>query len=1223
MAPTTIGEDGVEAMLRVVEAIPPGRVITYGDLGELSGFGGPRTAGSVMARHGSAVPWHRVVSARGTLPESLLVRAQERWRAEATPLLGQGDRVDLRLARWEPTPDELSALAASDVRGIHDDEPMQHTPQTDRIPPPAARRDALPHLTLVAGPVAQARPLDPDPAQAEVIARVRQAGHGPLLVLAGPGTGKTATLVEAVAQRLEAGTRPERVLILTFSRKAAAELRERIAARVGADAIGATAWTFHSYCYALVGEQGDPASADGAPRPVRLLSGPEQDVMVRDLLLGHAEEGFIAWPADLRPALTTRGFADEVRAFFARVRALGREPEDLRPGRTAWQAACAAMAEYLDVLDARGLLDYSELVHRAVSFVESAQGARWLEDRYDLVVVDEYQDTDPTQERLLQSLAGKGRDLLVVGDPDQSIYAFRGADLRGIIDFPDRFATVAGGAAPVLALSVCRRSGPVLVEAARALAQHLPMTGAAFARVGEQHRARSSEGVADPGSVEVLTFGTPGAQSDAIVDLVRRAHLDDGIRWSQIAILVRSSASLPALRRALGASGVPVEVAADELPLATDAALAPWLTALRLVANPDAVNPDDTRALLLSPIGGADPAMLRRLGRALRDEARAGGEAAPSEIESSADLIHSAVLNPERLVAHDLRDAAAVRRVGRLLAHARERVAADATAHEVLWTLWQQQPWRDDGLRTWGERLERAALLGGPEGRRADRDLDALVALFELAGRAEDHEGRGGVGPFLDLISAQQIPADTLAERGIRGEGVRLLTAHRSKGLEWDVVIVPDVQEGSWPDLRRRGSVLEADRLGLDSVLDPLPGAELLAQERRLFYVAATRARHRLIVTAVASTSDDGVQPSRFLAEFGADVDVVACSDRVRRPLSLVPLIADLRRAAEDPDSAPALRAAAIAHLADLAALEHDGRALVSGAHPDAWWGLAERTVATEPLYPVDQPLKLSGSSLEGLNRCPLQWFLAHEVRAEAAKGSAVGFGSVVHALADDIARRDHAPSSDELSARLDAVWSALSFEARWQSERERGEAQAALRRFLDWHHADRGRELVGTEVPFAITVSVGGRPVAIRGSMDRVELDRDGRVVVVDLKTMKKAPSGPAIAEHVQLGLYQYAIREGALAGDLQVGPHAVPGGAELVQLRIDKAGLPQVQPQEPLVEPGPDAGLPWIDLVLTEAVDRLDRGDFAPDPVAGNCSFCAFGTSCPTQDAGREVVE
>ena len=122
---------------------------------------------------------------------------------------------------------------------------------------------------------------------------------------------------------------------------------------------------------------------------------------------------------------------------------------------------------------------------------------------------------------------------------------------------------------------------------------------------------------------------------------------------------------------------------------------------------------------------------------------------------------------------------------------------------------------------------------------------------------------------FLEEVEAQQIPADTLAERGVRGDSVRLLTAHRSKGLEWRVVVVAGVQEGSWPDVRRRGSLLQADRLGRYGLAEPLSPTAMLAEERRLFYVAVTRARERLIVTAVASPEADGEQPSRLLDDLG------------------------------------------------------------------------------------------------------------------------------------------------------------------------------------------------------------------------------------------------------------------------------------------------------------------------------------------------------------------
>ncbi|WP_461030771.1 UvrD-helicase domain-containing protein, partial [Streptomyces sparsus] len=172
---------------------------------------------------------------------------------------------------------------------------------------------------LVRTPPGKASPPSLDAAQRAVVDHDR----GPLLVLAGPGTGKTTTLVEAVAERVRRGTDPERVLVLTFSRKAAVELRDRMAARMAGTAPQAT--TFHSYCYALVRSHQD---AELFAEPLRLLSGPEQDLYIRELLAGQLEleragRGRVGWPDDLRACLTTRGFADEVRAVLARSRELG------------------------------------------------------------------------------------------------------------------------------------------------------------------------------------------------------------------------------------------------------------------------------------------------------------------------------------------------------------------------------------------------------------------------------------------------------------------------------------------------------------------------------------------------------------------------------------------------------------------------------------------------------------------------------------------------------------------------------------------------------------------------------------------------------------------------------------------------------------------------------------------------------------------------------------
>lgn len=1098
---------------------------------------------------------------------------------------------------------------------------------------------------------------------------------GPLLVLAGPGTGKTTTLVESVAARVNRGADPARILVLTFSRKAAVELRDRMAARLGA-ARGPQATTFHSYCYALVRAHQD---ADLFADPLRLLSGPEQDVTVRELLAGQLDlekEGLahVRWPDELRSCLTTRGFADEVRAVLARSRELGLGPDALaafarRTGRPDWTAAAQFLAEYLDILDAQGVLDYAELVHRAVLLAERPEVAERLAGSYDAVYVDEYQDTDPAQVRLLHALAGNrgrapghdresgadargGRTLIAFGDPDQSIYTFRGADVNGILDFPDTFRRADGGPAPVGVLTTSRRSGAGLLAATRLLTRRMPLTRLPADTV-RVHRDPAA--VRDGGLVETYTYPTASTELENIADLLRRAHLEDGVPWQEMAVLVRAGGrSLPAVRRALTSAGVPLEVDGDDLPLRHEPAVAPLLTALRTVATAalhhrpaDADAEADVEAeaeaeaedqpenaaeegpaggseespapwldtetaltLLTSPLGSMDAADLRRLGRALRDEERAAGIRVPAPSDA---LLARALAEPERLVTHDPAYAHGAQRLGALLRKARELLEGGGTAEEALWTLWNGTPWPG--------RLERAALRGGAGGRNADRDLDAVCALFETAARAEERTGGRGALNFLEEVDAQDIAADTLTRRTARPDAVRLMTAHRSKGLEWRLVVVAGVQEGVWPDLRRRGSLLEADRIGRDGLAEPLTPGALLAEERRLFYVAATRARDRLVVTAVKAPADDGDQPSRFLTELGVEPRDV--TGRPRRPLAVAALVAELRATTVDPAASEALREAAAHRLARLAALTDDeGQPLVPAAHPYRWWGLEEPTRSAVPLRDRDQPVTLSGSALDQLaNTCALQWFLGREVKADAPATAAQGFGNVVHVLADEVASSRTPADLDVLMERLDSVWNGLAFDAPWKSEQEKDHARAALERFLHWHVLDRGgRTPAASEHDFDVTLEAGEYAVRIRGSMDRVEKDAEGRAYVVDFKTGKGAPTKDEVAAHPQLAVYQLAVREGAV-DEVFDGKRPEPGGAELVQLRQPapkKEGgdaFPKVQAQEPL------AG-EWVSGLLATAAGKVLDERFTPT-TGTHCSHCTFRASCSAQPEGRQVVE
>ncbi|WP_405973934.1 ATP-dependent helicase [Streptomyces sp. NBC_00988] len=1143
---------------------------------------------------------------------------------------------------------------------------MSSSSSTRRLSHPQVRQGSRGAYRLVRTPPTRPAPPRLDAPQHSVV----DHEAGPLLVLAGPGTGKTTTLVESVAARIARGGDPARILVLTFSRKAAVELRDRMALRIGA-ARAPRATTFHSFCYALVRAHQD---SDLFVEPLRLLSGPEQDVAVRELLAGQPDLerlglAHVRWPDELRACLTTRGFADEVRAVLARSRELGLGPGSLdafarRIGRPDWRAAAAFLAEYLDVLDLQGVLDYAELVHRAVLLAQRPEVAERLAAQYDAVFVDEYQDTDPAQVRLLHALAGGGRNLVAFGDPDQSIYTFRGADVNGILDFPSAFPRADGSPAPVEVLRTSRRSGAALLTATRLLTQRMPLTRLPAQKV-RAHRELSP--VRDGGRVEVYTYPTPGTELDNIADILRRAHLEDGVPWKDMAVLVRAgSRTIPTIRRALTAAGVPLDIDGDDLPLRHEPAVAPLLTALRAVAAAEAsVRPeDDTEAvravgeaddvedaddertaaeaedeheqatpeadpeepvapswldtetaltLLVSPLAAMDAADLRRLGRALREEERAGGNPVPPP---SDELLTRALAEPERLVAHDPTYARGAQRLGALLRKARERLAGGGTAEEALWDLWQGTPWPG--------RLERATLRGGAAGRNADRDLDAVCALFATAARAEERTGGRGALNFLEEIDAEDIAADTLTRRAVRPDAVRLMTAHRSKGLEWNLVVVAGVQEGLWPDLRRRGSLLEADRIGRDGLAEPLTPGALLAEERRLFYVAATRARERLVVTAVKAPADDGDQPSRFLTELGVEPKDV--TGRPRRPLSVAALVAELRATTVDPRVSETLREAAARRLARLAALtDEEGRALVPSAHPYRWWGMYDPTESKVPLRDRDQPVVLSGSALDQLaNTCALQWFLGREVKADAPATAAQGFGNVVHVLADEVASGRTPADLDALMERLDTVWNALAFDAPWKSAQEKDNARVALERFLKWHVDSNGvrtgRTPVASEHDFDVTLEAGDYEVRIRGSMDRVEADGEGRAYVVDFKTGKQTPTAREVERHPQLAVYQLAVQEGAVDEAFD-GVRPEPGGAELVQLRQGAAQrdggetLPKVQAQEPLEGE-------WAGELLATAAGKVLDERFTP--TAGqHCAHCAFRASCSARPEGRHVVE
>ncbi|MDV7352601.1 ATP-dependent DNA helicase [Rhodococcus oxybenzonivorans] len=1052
-------------------------------------------------------------------------------------------------------------------------------------------------------------------------------GWNPWQVLGGPGTGKTSLLVDVAVDRITGGEDPEHVLVLTQSRRAAGRLREEItAALLGqGEQHGARATreplvrTVHSYAFAVLRLQ---AAAHGNPPP-RLITGAEHDAVLREMLHGDIADGAHLWPERLRPALGLGGFAVEVRDLMLRASERGLGPEDLvalgrRHSRPEWVAAGKFAARYEHGMLLRGAvgveapeatapaLDAAELIGAALTaFATDPDLLRTERARVRHLLVDDAQHLDPQAAELVRLVGTGTRTTVVAGDPDQSIYGFRGADPAFLIGLADK------GDERQIVLPLNFRSASEVAATSARITSRLP------GRLPHRTWVPSNDG----GRTSVHVLSTPAKEAAVIADTLRRAHLLDGIPWSDMAVIVRSvPRALAPLRRALLGAGVPVTTPASELPLARRHGVSGLMLVLRALSGEEFTG-EDALALLAGPIGGAEPVALRRLRRGLRRaELASGGDRDSAELLR---LILTGETGSTRKVVAKLTDveAASLNRVLSVLRKARAQLDRGRGVEEVLWAAWQAT-----GLeRRWAS----ASARGGPIGAQADRDLDAVVALFDAAAGYVDRLPRAQLAGFVDYLTGQAIPSSSRTASVVPSDAVTVLSAHSAAGREWDVVAVAGVQEGLWPSLRTRGSLLGTEALidlvsgvsdGTAEAADRLSRtAPLLAEERRLFLVACSRARRSLLVTAVDSAgSDTDLVHSRFVDELlvgadGADVAdaVVPVTDPSTRVLALPALVAELRGVVCDPRVSrddPDRQRRAARQLARLA------RAGVRGAHPDQWYGTAEPSTAVALWTEEDGPVSLSPSTVDLLNTCPLRWLLERHGGSDGDNTHAIA-GTLVHTLVQALAGRIPA---DQVERALEDAWDSIDLGSQWYSRRELARTRDMLATFTAWLGTTRS-ELTEVGVEVAVDGVLepreeGAPAIRLRGRIDRLERDAEGRPVIVDVKTARAPVSKEDAQQHAQLAAYQVAAAVGAIEGE----PASKPGGARLVFVAKPhkKEGATQ-RVQAPLSDEDVDT---W--LAVISAAAAATRGPQFLARVNDGCRHCPVRTSCPAHDEGRQVT-
>jgi DNA helicase-2/ATP-dependent DNA helicase PcrA len=649
--------------------------------------------------------------------------------------------------------------------------------------------------------------------------------EGPLLVIAGAGTGKTQVVTRRIAWLIAAKrARPSEILALTFTDKAAEEMQVRVDQLVPYGYTDTVISTFHAFGDRLIREH---ALELGLPSDLRVLSRPESVIFLRERL-------FRLDLAEYRPLGDPTRFLGALATHFSRLK-----DEDISPAayaahaaRLAEEAATAtgpdgdaereaarrqlelagAFARYQELLGEAGAIDFGDQVSLALRLLREHPAARLeLQARFRYILVDEFQDVNRSQLELVALLAEQHRNVVVVGDDDQSIYRFRGAATGAILDFIGRFRR-----ARTIVLRRNYRSRAPILDAAQRLI-----------RFNDPDRLEVQQGIhkslvperrgSDARPVRHLAFATGSEEADWVAGDIG-ARVAAGAAPREHAVLVRANADADPVLRSLNLAGVPWRFSGVS-GLYSRPEIRLLLAFLRAVADP--ASSVDLYALAASELYGMGGDDLAALASRARRSHRSLWETMV-EVDGQPGLLR---LHPETRAS-----------LGRLVADLRRFIELGhrRPAGEVLY----------DFLRSSGS-LQRLIEAGTPGG---DEALSNIARFFDIV-RAQSElladERAVFLAPHLQtLIDAGDDPAT--ADLDPDADAVAVATIHKAKGLEWPVVYLVGLVDGRFPSRGRREQLAVPDAL----LRGVFPGGDAhLQEERRLFYVGMTRARDELLLT--------------------------------------------------------------------------------------------------------------------------------------------------------------------------------------------------------------------------------------------------------------------------------------------------------------------------------------------------------------------------------------
>ncbi len=835
---------------------------------------------------------------------------------------------------------------------------------------------------------------------------------------------------------------------------------------------------------------------------VKLMSGPNQQQLLAALVT--KAQNSKDWGFNPK-AVGLSAFAQELRDLVQVVMEFDLSLEDLQALWLEFPELKLAplleiLPQYLAELSATQTLDPASLLTQARQSVGS---------KFAWVLVDDAQDLSIAGLGLIQELSKNSR-VLLFGDPDAGVLGFRSAE-------PGEFLRFGNLQILKRTLTKSQEIQAVMARFARKLAP---------AGAGRQRSVLLSPDVTPKAEI----FSSTSAEADALAAKLRRLRLEQDISFSEMAVVLRTQSQVMQLSTELSARNVPVRSSAAFEPVGQNQLTRAILETCQLALKQE--NAKLIKGILASSFIGLTSIELRRLERQLVHQLGVEADRAWEHVLGHGFSYES----PEARVLNGLLEI--IRKVESSEIH---------SAHQLISLVWEFVP----------KKLKVLALGSSEVALAANRDLDASLRLFAAAIRF-DESPRGGLAEFVLQQLNLTIAEDTLAKFSEQ-DAVLVTTASALPAQSFKIVAMPRLQDGIWPNLRPRNSLLGAVSLRaflsgrIDSPL--LPVRSELADEIRLFYKALGAAQDQIIVSAMKSPDE---QPSQFFAigKFELVDQFVPVDFDLRR------LVGRLRAQLKSGDQSAAGLLAGFA------------LAGVPGADPANWQGLLEPS-SQDPIFSEDEQMHLSASSLEAFERCPLHWFV--KTFAVGQSSFQASIGTLLHSAFE------LATNPDDLLTYLESNWHTLEFENSWQAASQKRRALEMA--ILAGNYLKENPIADATEQGFEIE---HGR-LMIRGKIDRIERTSTG-LVVADLKTGK---TNLDAKDNLQLAVYQLAVSK--------LRPNEVVEGARLVSVGTGKLKVSE--------QPALDSES--IEL-LTAAFDRfLDQGNL-PDLVANVTEHCSEDGNC-----------